>query len=158
MYTAKDGEIEHIYSNHGTGVGLLYKLITKELGLEAGKEGKTMGLAPFGEEYKLQDKYLPSLTSDDLEYSVDYSKIMTRAPSHALKVKIRSFDKNETSYDPYFARLSFNLQQELERNLIYTAKKIKQKTKMENLCYAGGVALNCVGNQKLRESEILRKT
>ena len=41
--------LDRVFEQKGTGIGELYSLVTKILGFGAGEEGKTMGLAPYGE-------------------------------------------------------------------------------------------------------------
>jgi len=46
------------------------------------------------------------------------------------------------------------LQEVTEESVLTLAADLRQRTKLPNLCYSGGVALNCVANGKLRQSGI----
>ena len=53
FYEGKNGKITLIDKYKGRGIGVLYGTITKDcLNLGTGGEGKTMGLAPYGEKHK----------------------------------------------------------------------------------------------------------
>ena len=56
---SRESGFELIFEQKGTGIGLLYSLVTNLLGWEYGEEGKTMGLAPYGREHGELDSELP---------------------------------------------------------------------------------------------------
>ncbi len=144
--------LENIYSKAGTGIGMLYNLITQTLGFDSGEEGKTMGLAPYGAEHAEMDAELPDLRGVYEGFSVDYSHIIQRCPSLRLLLDIKPCQGDV--YGPYYARLAYNLQQELERCLLHLGRQIKERTGARRLCIAGGVGLNCVANEVLRKANI----
>ena len=45
--------------------------------------------------------------------------------------------------------IAASIQEVTEEIMLMIARHIRQKTGMKNLCMAGGVALNCVGNGKI---------
>ena len=49
-----------------------------------------------------------------------------------------------------------SLQDATEEIMLRMARHIQKETGMENLCLAGGVALNCVGNGKILRSGIFK--
>ncbi len=146
--------IKKIYSQKGTGIGLLYSLITEKLGFEDGEEGKTMGLAPYGADYPEMDDVLPNLKGDYQGYCVDYTRLMQRQPTPKLCIDIDKCQNKEDIYSPYYARLSYNIQKELECCLLHLAHEIRTRTGAKRLCIAGGVGLNCVANEIIQRSEI----
>jgi carbamoyltransferase len=52
--------------------------------------------------------------------------------------------------------LAASIQVVVEETMIRQAKYLRRETGLENLCMAGGVALNCVGNGKLLQSNIFK--
>lgn len=155
IYTASQEKgLERIYSKAGTGIGMLYNLITQTLGFDSGEEGKTMGLAPYGANHPELDAQLPNLGGVYDGFSVDYSHIVQRCPSLRLLLDIEPCRSKGDVYGPYYARLAYNLQQELERCLIHIGQQIKERTGATRLCIAGGVGLNCVANEVLRRAGI----
>ena len=151
FYKADETGVSLLSKQIGNGIGTLYALITQKIGFEAGEEGKTMGLAAYGEQHKEQDSILPNLTAYTINSTCDYSKQLTRNPSPSLKINIKDISKTEDIYSPYFTRLAYNLQSECERALIHLSKECLIMSGSGNLCLAGGVALNCVANERIAE-------
>jgi carbamoyltransferase len=140
-------------------LGLLYSTITSFLGFGVNDgEYKVMGLAPYGRpayvdqiyklirmedngQYRLDMKYFGFLANDRM-YTDDLCALLGSAP--------RSEDSDLTQYHMDIAR---SVQAVLEEVLIEKASYLHERTGMNNLCMAGGVALNCVAN-----GQILRNT
>ena len=53
--------------------------------------------------------------------------------------------------------IAASIQKVTEDIILKLVKHIKKITKEDNLCLAGGVALNCVANGKILKSQILKK-
>jgi carbamoyltransferase len=149
-----DHGIRHIYSQRGTGIGKLYSTITEILGFEEGEEGKTMGLAPYGAAYSDIDATQPSLKGNYQGFCVDYSTVIRRHPTSALSLPIPKCPSKNEVYSPYYSRLAYNVQKELECAMMHLSREIAQRTGARHLCIAGGVGLNCVANEVIRESGI----
>ena len=147
IFKADRNKIKLIASQKGNGIGELYSLITEKLGFDSGEEGKTMGLAPYGLNHKDQDQFLPSLKSNRFKHFCDYSHILNRHPSPSLKINLKEPKYKEDIYKPYFSRLAYNLQNECENAVSFIISKAIELTGCENVCFAGGVALNCVANE-----------
>jgi len=158
--TAKGNKIEinkEIHFPHS--LGLLYSAFTYYLGFKVNSgEYKVMGLAPYGEP-KYTDKVRELIdVKDDGSFRLDmkyfkyaYGLKMTNHRFHKLfgqpprepetKITQREFD------------IAKSLQVVLEEIMLKLANHIQKETGEENLCLAGGVALNCVANGRLlRES------
>jgi len=146
--------IKKIYSQKGTGIGQMYSLITERLGFDDGEEGKTMGLAPYGEAHAEMDVHLPDLRGNYQGYCVDYSHQMQRQPTPRLRVDIDKCPSKAEVYDPRYVRLAYNIQKELECCLLHISREIHTRTGARRLCVAGGVGLNCVANEIIRCSSI----
>lgn len=149
-----DGSIRHVYSQRGTGVGKLYSTITELLGFEEGEEGKTMGLAPYGAAYPEQDGALPSLQGNYQGFCIDYSTVIRRHPTSSVSVPIPRCPAKADVYSPYYSRLAYNVQKELETAMLHLARQISERLGARRLCIAGGVGLNCVANEIIRASGI----
>ena len=150
-YTKKDG-LNFIMQQRGNGIGILYTLITNDiLNFDKGEEGKTMGLAAYGEKVDLKKKEIPSLKGNYRGLNVDYSHIIDRAPSAKLKLKFKKVKNKDELYDDYFTGLSYALQIEAEHCLTHLAKEIIKETNFNDFIFSGGVALNCVANSKIAE-------
>ncbi|HZX50252.1 MAG TPA: carbamoyltransferase N-terminal domain-containing protein [Candidatus Paceibacterota bacterium] len=57
----------------------------------------------------------------------------------------------------YYADIAASVQQVVEEGIIRLARHAKEQTGMENLCYAGGVALNSVANWKVAQQTSFRE-
>jgi len=156
VFVTDDGQLKKIFSQTTPGIGQLYTLITQLIGFESGEEGKTMGLAPYGKELAMNNKY-PEIDFQGVynSLSVDYSKVINRSPDKYLLTdfNINKFEKSDL-YNDYRAYLAFSVQQELEKCLIYLAQQIKKVTGKSRLCISGGVALNCVANELIAKNRI----
>ena len=150
--------IEHPFPH---SIGYLYSAFTEFLGFRVGfGEYKVMGLAPYGEPrfVDLIFNNLVKLEDDgnfrlEMEY-FDFSgkNLLTTEKFHNLFNRLpRNTDSELTQFDADIAK---SIQSATEKIILKIANNAHKITECENLCLAGGVALNCVANGKLlRESK-----
>ena len=137
-------------------LGLLYSTITGYLGFEVNEgEYKVMGLAPYGKprhvdlirkliinqpggQYRLDLRYF-DFASFQRMYSDELLSLFGQPPRQR-RTEILDFHKD----------LARSLQYVLEEILMEKLAYLHELTGMENLCMAGGVALNCVANGKIK--------
>jgi carbamoyltransferase len=141
-------------------LGLLYSAFTYYTGFRVNSgEYKLMGLAPYGEPkyVDLIKQYLIDIKPDgSFKLNMDYFNYpagltMTNARFNRLfGGKPRRAESPITQKDMDIAR---SIQEVTEELMVSMAKYVHTLTGEDNLCLAGGVALNCVGNGK-----ILKKT
>ncbi|MHC4885843.1 MAG: carbamoyltransferase family protein, partial [Planctomycetota bacterium] len=137
-------------------LGLLYSAFTYYTGFRVNSgEYKVMGLAPYGEP-KYKDLILEHLIDlrEDGSFWLDQSYFnycsgltMTSEKFHKLfggpprepesRVTQREMD------------LAASVQVVVEEAMMRIVNHVHKETGMKNLCLAGGVALNCVGNGKI---------
>ena len=152
---AKDQKIvldEEIRFPHS--LGLLYSTITAYLGFSVNDaEYKVMGLAAYGDPktFKLQYDELIKIHKDG-SYSLNlkyFSFIHSdKMYNHELEMLFGYPARQpESKIKNYYADIA--LQMKLEEVLINLLNVINKKYKQENLCMAGGVALNSVANGKI---------
>jgi carbamoyltransferase len=134
-------------------LGLLYSAFTYYCGFKVNSgEYKLMGLAPYGEPRfeKLIREHLIDLREDG-SYRLDLSYFnycqgltMTGPKFHALfGLPPRS---PESKLEQVHMDLAASIQKVTEDVMLRTARFAQKVTGKKNLCLAGGVALNCVGN------------
>jgi carbamoyltransferase len=137
-------------------LGLLYSAFTYYLGFKVNSgEYKVMGLAPYGEPKYAQTilDHLVDLKADG-SYRLDQSYFdyctgltMTNAKFDSLfGAPPRKPD------DPLTQRemdLAASVQAVTEEAVLKMTRALREETGLENLCLAGGVALNCVANGKV---------
>jgi carbamoyltransferase len=145
-------------------LGLLYSAFTYYTGFKVNSgEYKVMGLAPYGEPkfVKLIYDHLIDLKEDgsfrlNQEY-FDYLSGLTMTNGRFEKLfggPPRVSETNLTQRDMDLAR---SVQDVCEEVMLRMARTVHKATGLENLCLAGGVALNCVGNGRiLREGPFKR--
>ena len=139
-------------------LGFFYSAITSYLGFEVNEgEYKVMGLAPYGKpsyvrelnelieclpggQYRLRLRYFSFLTTESM-YSEELVSLLGQAP--------RTPDSELTQFHMDVAR---SAQVVLESVLLEKVRYLHERVPADNLCMAGGVALNVVANSRcLRE-------
>jgi carbamoyltransferase len=145
-------------------LGLLYSAFTYFCGFKVNSgEYKLMGLAPYGSPI-YADEILDKLIDlkDDGSFRLDLSYFNY---CQGLTMTSKSFDHlfggppraPETSLTQREMDLAASVQKVTEEIVLRAVAHLHRTTGMKNLCLAGGVALNCVGNGRiLREGPFER--
>ena len=154
----KENELEIIKEiQFPHSLGLLYSAFTYYTGFKVNSgEYKLMGLAPYGEpkyknlildnlidmkkdgSFKLDQSYFEYSTGLKMT-SERFSKLFGKNPRDAKKEKLTQFHMDVAS----------SIQAVTEEVMLRITNSLAREYKMENLCLAGGVALNCVANGKI---------
>ena len=148
------GEIHFPHS-----LGLLYSAFTYYTGFKVNSgEYKVMGLAPYGEprySEKILDELVDLRDDGSLRLNMKYFNYC-----QGLTMTNKAFDRlfggpprgPETRITQREMDLARSVQDVTELAMLRMARHVHQETGEKNLCLAGGVALNCVGNGRvLRE-------
>ncbi|MFK7768493.1 MAG: carbamoyltransferase [Mariniblastus sp.] len=142
-------------------LGLLYSAFTYFCGFRVnGGEGKLMGLAPYGNPVYADKilKHIVDVKSDgSIRLNQDYFNYTTGDTMTSRKFD-QLFDGParvpESKITQREMDLASSIQSVTESTLLQMASHLHHQTGRENLCIAGGVALNCVANGRIRrESE-----
>jgi carbamoyltransferase len=137
-------------------LGLLYSAFTYYTGFKVNSgEYKLMGLAPYGEPvYK--DLILSELI--DLKQDGSFRLNMKYFNYCAgLTMTSRKFERlfggpprrPESRFTQRHMDLARSIQEVTEEVMLRMTRHVYKETRMKNLCLAGGVALNCVGNGRI---------
>ena len=151
-------------------VGLLYSSFTYFLGFKVNSgEYKLMGLAPYGKANSDQvQKFIEIIKSNLVEIKDDGSIWLNQKYfnySTGLRMirdkkweKIFGFStrKEEEEIIQKHCNLALAIQKVTEEIVIKMAYEAKRITNSDNLCMAGGVALNCVANGVLQKEKIFK--
>jgi carbamoyltransferase len=137
-------------------LGLLYSAFTYYTGFKVNSgEYKVMGLAPYGEpRYRnLILTELMDLKEDgSFRLNMEYFNYCTGFTMTNDKFD-RLFGGTPRKPESLLSRrdmdLARSVQEVTEEVMLRMARTIHRETGMKNLCLAGGVALNCVGNGKI---------
>ena len=155
--------VKEIHFPHS--LGLLYSAFTYYTGFKVNSgEYKLMGLAPYGKpifknlildnlldlkedgSFKLNMKYFNYTTGLTMTNS-NFSRLF----GHAVR------DPNKDLLSQFHMDIASSIQAVTEEIVIKMTKDISTKYKIKNLCLAGGVALNCVANGKIKKEKVFNK-
>lgn len=143
-------------------LGTLYGVFTMYLGFEFNMdEYKVMGLAPYGD----RKRYLPDLMSmvrlrDNGSFTIPVlarDRTLVERETHAgvLATLVEQLGPARAQGAPIEQRhmdIAAALQATLETALLHVLRHHQSGTGLRNLCFAGGVALNCTANGVIARS------
>jgi len=142
-------------------LGLLYSAFTYQAGFKVNSgEYKLMGLAPYG-----VPRYVQAIYDHLLDLKADGSFRMNMEYFEycgGLRMTGPRFDdcfggpprKPEAPITQREMDLARSIQEVTEDVVVRMGRHVRKETGQRNLCLAGGVALNCVANAKLKRSGI----
>ncbi|HYX41273.1 MAG TPA: carbamoyltransferase C-terminal domain-containing protein, partial [Pyrinomonadaceae bacterium] len=137
-------------------LGLLYSAFTYYTGFKVNSgEYKVMGLAPYGE-----PKYVKLMLDELIDLRADGSLSLNMKYFNycqGLTMTNGAFDrlfggparKPESQLTQREMDLARSIQDVVEEAMLRMARHVHKETDERNLCLAGGVALNCVGNGRI---------
>lgn len=149
-------------------VGLLYSSFTYYLGFTVNSgEYKLMGLAPYGDKTAAETKFFKSIITEKLcrvyddgsvflcqkyfNYTTGLTMVNEKAWENLFGIGRRKDDETITMSH---CNMAMAIQLVTEEIVVKMAKEARAITGSDNLCMAGGVALNCVANSKLQQAGI----
>jgi carbamoyltransferase len=137
-------------------IGLLYSAFTQYLGFRVNSgEYKVMGLAPYGQP-KYCNKILDTLIDlkSDGSFRLDMSYFNYCTGLTMINPKFESVfglstrDENAPLTQEHMD-VAASIQEALNEIMLRLTRHLAKEYKNQNLCMAGGVALNCVANGKI---------
>jgi carbamoyltransferase len=138
--------LEEVHYPHS--LGLLYEHVTDYLGfLRSSDEYKVMALASVGSDQFVEPFRRLVELGEGGQYRVTFADLESEFGPRRRKgesLEQRHFDVAEA------------LQRVLEETVLELARRLRERTGFERLCLAGGVALNCVMNSRLRDASRFR--
>ncbi len=161
----KDNDLKMIKEMHFPhSLGLLYSAFTYYTGFKVNSgEYKVMGLAPYGRpKYKdLIIEKLMSLKEDgSFRLNMDYFNYATgltmtnKKFSNLFGEKVR--DPKKEKLTQFHMDIAASVQAVTEEIVMKISENLIKKYKINNLCLAGGVALNCVANGKIFKKKLFK--
>jgi carbamoyltransferase len=137
------GQVEMPHS-----LGLLYERVTDYLGfLHSSDEYKVMALASYGATAHAAFFREMVRVQGHGQYTVAQPDLV----AHLGPARARGAPLEQRHFD-----VARSLQWVLEESAVQLASWLKQASSAENLCMAGGVALNCVMNARIRDAGLFR--
>lgn len=158
IWRGENGRIEKLQTHPSAGsLGWFYSNVTEALGWWHGDgEGKTMGLAPYGDHTKCQgvlDKFCPKFSNGELSEEHDFGRQYFwnengavqwhLDESYEILELVKKFGKEDIAAEAQ------RVLEEQSKNLIFPWMR-RENTR--NLSASGGVMLNVKLNQRLWES------
>ena len=153
-------------------MGLIYAAITNYLGWQSFyDEGIVMGLAPYGDPTKIIAKSKKSYINifreiikktGPITYEINKDWITYHIERNTWLSK-KFYDifgkkrKEKSQITSHHKNIAAALQCRLEEIIIDQLKYLKNKYKLDYICIAGGVGLNCSLNGKIHDSGIFKK-
>ncbi len=143
-------------------LGLLYSAFTYYTGFKVNSgEYKLMGLAPYGKA-RYKDKIYNNLidVKDDGSFHLNqkyfnYATGLTMINKEFCNLFGRKKRKaDEDNLEQFHMDIAASIQEVTEEIMIKLVKSLKNEFKINNLCLAGGVALNCVANGKILNEKL----
>ncbi|MGZ8919776.1 MAG: carbamoyltransferase family protein [Limisphaerales bacterium] len=154
--------LEELHFPHS--VGLLYSAFTVYCGFRVNSgEYKLMGLAPYGE-----PKYAEVIRNELLDLKQDGSFRLNMEYFDFLRGRRMTNEKfdqifggpgrrPESGFEQRHFDVARSIQQVTEEIIVGLARRARELSASENLCMAGGVALNCVANGRILREGIFER-
>lgn len=130
-------------------LGLLYEQVTSYLGfLHSSDEYRVMALASYGKPVFVKEFRDMVHLMDDGHYMIDDEKFTEQfGPAR----------KKGEPFTMHHFNIAHSLQVVLQECVLELSRWLQHETGASNLCFAGGVALNCVLNAAIRDAGIFEK-
>jgi carbamoyltransferase len=157
IFVGEGSHLRKVYENNFLdSLGMLYSCVTRHLGYPTLMgEGRVMALAGLGDEslvanFKEIVKLLPNG-----EYRFDFSYLNfhrdgERAPFAKKFHQLFGPPRGEQEpITPKHCSLARALQRTVEDTLAHVVRETLERFKLDRLCFAGGLALNCLANGRL---------
>ena len=138
-------------------LGLLYSAFTYYTGFKVNSgEYKLMGLAPYG-----QPKYVDLILDNlidlkddgtfrlDLDYFNYCTGLTMTSPKFTELFGAKVRDSKTELLTSFHMDIAASIQKVTEEVMLRLARSLRREHGLDNLCLAGGVALNCVANGKI---------
>ena len=145
-------------------IGLLYSAFTYYIGFKVNSgEYKVMGLAPYGEpKYKelILNNLIDLKEDGTFRLNMDYFNYATgltmtnKKFSQLFGHPVRKPEKDLLSQ--FHMDIASSIQAVVEEVILRLSRSFTLEFKVQNICLAGGVALNCVANGKLLKSGLFK--
>ena len=134
-------------------LGFVWEIICGHLGFSTYDASKLMGLAAYGNPEVFRGAFQEIIHVGKEEYAVDPEAIgFQSAKSSRLESLLGPPRDLDVEILPRHADIAAALQEATNTSVMALVRRLKRKVPSDNLCFAGGVALNCVTNDLIRQS------
>jgi carbamoyltransferase len=136
-------------------LGFVWELISLHLGFSGYDAAKVMGLAAYGNPAVLRPQLSSMIRVGEEDYAVDPAAagfLSARGPG--LAALLGPPRAAGSPFLPRHADIAAALQEVTDAAVMALVRRLKRKAPFDHLCIAGGVALNCVTNELVRQSGV----
>jgi carbamoyltransferase len=155
-YVGQDGRLERRWRGEFfDSLGVVYTLITRHLGYEPFEEGTVMALAATGSDACVERMREVIHLTDDGGFRVDFTYFdfhrygMLRSFTRKFLDTFGPARRREDPLEDRHRDLARALQTVAEEVVVHVVRGMEHETASRNLCFSGGVALNCVANARI---------
>lgn len=160
----KENKVKMLQEQHYPhSFGLFYSAFTQFCGFKVNSgEYKLMGLAPYGKPiYKkfILDNIITISSKGEIQLKLDYfsfEKGESTINSKFCSLFKHSIRKEEDKISQFYCDIAASVQEITDEFLLIISKYAKELTGLNQLCLAGGVALNCKANGRLLQEKIFK--
>ena len=139
--------------NYPHSLGFVWETISTHLGFSPYDASKVMGLAAYGNPEVFRPQLQSIIRVSEDEYAVDPEAAgFHTARSRGLEPLLGPPRFPGFQILPRHADIAAALQAATNAAVMALVRRLKRKVPLDNLCIAGGVALNCVTNELVRQS------
>jgi len=134
-------------------IGFLWEVFTGYLGFSHYDASKVMGLAAYGNPEVFHQQFRSILRAYEVNYGVAQEFLGVHPDRYARMEAMFGPPRDPHSKIlPRHADMAAALQAATDAAVTALVRRIKRRVPSDNLCLAGGVALNCVTNEQVRRS------
>jgi carbamoyltransferase len=165
--TGKNGKIEIIERfSRPNSLGIFYSLITQFCGFRRDSdEYKLMGMAAYGNKHAYDFSNILDYRNGQLFFNEEFLKPIKPGESQPTrqekayskkltemlgKARLRNEEITQKYYD-----IAASAQYQLEKVILAMVEDFHKRTGLRKICLAGGVALNCLVNQKIMNLDFI---
>jgi len=134
-------------------LGFVWEVICDYLGFSTYDASKLMGLAAYGNPEVFRRAFQEIIQVGKDEYAVDPEAIGFQSAKEPRIESLLGPPRDiGTELLPQHADIAAALQEATTEAVLAMVRRLKRKVPFDHLCFAGGVALNCVTNDLIRQS------
>jgi carbamoyltransferase len=134
-------------------IGFAWEAICGYLGFNMYDASKLMGLAAYGNPKAFRPQFQQMIRVGEDGYAVDEEAIgFLSAKTSRVESLLGPPRDMDTELQQRHADIAAALQEATNAAVVALVRRLKRKVPFDNLCFAGGVALNCVTNELVRQS------
>lgn len=167
LMIGRNGKLELIERfSRPNSLGIFYSIITQFCGFRRDSdEYKLMGLAAYGDRNAYDMSRILSFGNGKFELNEKYLKPIEEGASQPTRQEM-AYSKHLIEWlgnKRYFGEpiqqkhkdIAASAQKQLEDTILHLVEHFSEKSGLRKICLAGGVALNCLANQKIMDLECI---